>query len=82
PDPAPVSGAPAPYARRRVYLDRQAGWCETAVYHRDGLRPGHRIAGPAIITQRDSTILVLPDQAALVDHGGVIRIRTNQDSRQ
>jgi N-methylhydantoinase A/oxoprolinase/acetone carboxylase beta subunit len=58
-------------------MDRTSGWCDTAIYRRDDLRPGHAIAGPAIVTQRDSTILVLPDQSATVDRGGVIRVRAN-----
>ena len=35
-------------------------------------------AGPCVVTQRDSTILVLPDQHAIVDRGGVIRIRAKE----
>jgi N-methylhydantoinase A len=77
PDPPPVSAAPAPYAKRRVYMDRSIGWCETAIYRRDDLRPGHRLLGATIVTQRDSTILVLPDQSATIDRGGVIRIRSS-----
>jgi N-methylhydantoinase A len=81
PDPAPAAGAPAPYARRRVHVDRVTGWCDAAIHRRDDLKPGHRLAGPAIVTQRDSTILILPDQTALVDRGGVIRIRPVGDAR-
>ena len=57
-----VHGAPQPIARRRVYMDRANGWIDTAIYRRDDLRRGHIIPGPAIAEQRDSTILVLPDQ--------------------
>ena len=32
-------------------------------------------SGPCIVTQRDSTVLVLPDQEGTVDRAGVIRIR-------
>jgi N-methylhydantoinase A len=74
-EPPMASGTPEPVARRRVYMDRSAGWVETAVYRRDDLRRGHAISGPAIAEQRDSTILVLPDQVATVDRGGVVRIR-------
>ena len=72
---AEASGAPQPIAHRRVYMDRTHGWMDTPIYRRDDLRRGHVIDVPAIAEQRDSTILVLPDQTATVDRGGVIRIR-------
>ena len=37
---------------------------ETAVYERDRLYPGDRIAGPAVIAQMDSTTLLLSGQIA------------------
>lgn len=40
---------------------------DTKVYDRDKLRPGHKIAGPAIITQKDSTTVILPDHHGKVD---------------
>jgi N-methylhydantoinase A len=78
--PAPAEAAedptaPQSIARRRVYMDRANGWMETPIYRRDDLRRGHALPGPAIAEQRDSTILVLPDQVATVDRGGVMRIR-------
>ena len=61
-----------PVGRRKIYLEN--GYCDCAVYRRDDLRSTDRIRGPAIITQRDSTVLVLPDQEARVDQGDVLRI--------
>jgi N-methylhydantoinase A len=75
PEPAAVDGAPAAAAKRRIYFDRSSGWTESAIYRRDDLQRGHRLSGPCIVTQRDSTVLVLPDQQAIVDHAGIIRIR-------
>jgi len=75
PDPAAADLAPPPVGRRRIHLDRSLGWSEAAIYRRDDLARGHRLSGPCIVSQRDSTILVLPDQQAIVDRGGVIRIR-------
>ncbi|MBX7170471.1 MAG: hydantoinase/oxoprolinase family protein [Pyrinomonadaceae bacterium] len=40
---------------------------DTPIYDRDKLRPGHKIAGPAIITQKDSTTVILPDHHGKVD---------------
>ncbi|HNU08438.1 MAG TPA: hypothetical protein PKO33_11785, partial [Pyrinomonadaceae bacterium] len=37
------------------------------IYDREKLKPGNRIAGPAIITQKDSTTVILPDHHGKVD---------------
>ncbi|MFS8055409.1 hydantoinase/oxoprolinase family protein [Rhizobium sp. BR 317] len=42
----------------------------TAVYHRSDLRAGHRLTGPAIIAQDDTTTVVPPDFAVDVDRFG------------
>jgi N-methylhydantoinase A len=39
----------------------------TPIYDRGALRPGNRFAGPAIVTEFDSTTVVLPGYAAEVD---------------
>ncbi|MDS0476011.1 hydantoinase/oxoprolinase family protein [Natrinema sp. 1APR25-10V2] len=40
---------------------------ETPIYDRAQLQPGNAIAGPAIVTDDDSTVVVQPDHAATVD---------------
>ena len=45
------------------------------IYDRGKLRAGDRIAGPAIVTEMDSTTLIEPDCAAVVDAVGNILIR-------
>lgn len=40
---------------------------KTPIYDRNLLKPDNKIVGPAIITQNDSTTLVLPGYTALVD---------------
>jgi N-methylhydantoinase A len=42
-------------------------WLPTRVYDRARLRPGHRLQGPAIVTEFDSTTVVLSGYAAEVD---------------
>jgi N-methylhydantoinase A len=44
------------------------------IYDRAKLRAGDKIVGPAIVTEMDSTTLVLPDCEAVVDAYGVILI--------
>ncbi len=67
-------GAPS----RAKIRDHQV-WADGAmrpavIYDRSKLRAGDRIMGPAIVTEMDSTTLVLPDCEAVVDAYGVILI--------
>jgi N-methylhydantoinase A len=71
---ATASGAPEPASWRPVCLDVEAGFCDTPVYRRATLIPGHSVPGPAIIIQRDTTTVVLSGQHASVTDGSVIRI--------
>jgi N-methylhydantoinase A len=45
----------------------QGRWLPTKIYDRSRLRPSHRIDGPAIITEFDSTTVVLAAHTAEVD---------------
>jgi len=65
--------APSPAGYRDVYFDADRP-VATALYHRAALRPGMRLAGPAVIDQLDSTTLVFPGDAARVDGAGNIVI--------
>lgn len=73
-EPEAGRGAPKPVGTRRVYFDRATGWSEAAIHRREHLLPGHRIDGPAIVLQRDSTLVVLPGQVGRVDRRGTFRI--------
>jgi N-methylhydantoinase A len=42
-------------------------WLPTRIYDRSKLRPGNRVEGPAIVTEFDSTTVVLSGYAAEVD---------------
>ncbi len=66
------SDTPMPGSIRPVYLT--GNWVDTPIYSRTGLRPGHRIVGPAIIEQLDSTTLIRPNQNACVDAWNQITI--------
>ncbi|SDD06024.1 N-methylhydantoinase A [Paenibacillus sp. UNCCL117] len=59
----------APASYREVYFAEtdEPGFYQTAIYSRSELAPGDKLAGPAIIEQMDSTILILPGQTAVVD---------------
>ena len=55
-----------------VWVD--GGFKPAVIYDRSKLRAGDRIKGPAIVTEMDSTTLVLPDHEAVVDPFGTILI--------
>jgi len=55
---APGGDAPAPKVRRDVYL--RGGFRTVPVYDRERLAAGTRIEGPAIVEERESTIVVTP----------------------
>ena len=63
----------AKVAEERIYV--AGAHYAAAVYDRDALRAGNVVAGPAIITQIDSTTLVLPEHEGEIDRFGNILIR-------
>lgn len=52
-----------------------AGFVTTPIYDRARLPAGARVAGPAIVEQVDTTTVIPPGHAALVDPSGNLRIR-------
>lgn len=58
--------------KREVYFTEvnEPGFYETSIFQRSSLDAGDKIVGPAIVEQLDTTILILPDQTALVDSYG------------
>ncbi|MGE3247142.1 MAG: hydantoinase/oxoprolinase family protein [Beijerinckiaceae bacterium] len=62
----PASDKPSPVAAREAFFGER-GALSTPVYRRDDLGPGAEIAGPAIIEEKTSTIVVYPQQRATVD---------------
>ncbi|PKP84868.1 MAG: hydantoin utilization protein A [Alphaproteobacteria bacterium HGW-Alphaproteobacteria-2] len=68
---APGAGASAEAARqgtRRVHIGEE--WHETALYDRLTLPVGAEVAGPAILAQPDTTILIEPGFTGRVDRFG------------
>src|SRR5262249_2808202 len=64
---------------RRVHFG-DAGWTTSRVVDRDALRPGDTVAGPAIIDQLDSTIVLPPDTTAVVDAVGNVIISIGKET--
>lgn len=48
-------------------MPEAGGFVECPIYAREGLKPGNRIDGPAIVEQMDTTTVTLPDMQGAVD---------------
>jgi N-methylhydantoinase A len=59
---------------RSVYFPEIAGFTECPVFDRYRLRAGDMLSGPAIIEERESTVVVIPDSSATVDRSGNIAV--------
>jgi N-methylhydantoinase A len=53
----------------------EGGEVDASVYDRAKLKAGNVVPGPAIVTEMDSTTLILPGHAATVHPGGSLLIR-------
>lgn len=54
----PCDDDPAPADYRDVYVDRLRGLEKLPIFDGKDLRPGHRIAGPALVEQQTTTVLI------------------------
>ena len=72
-DEGGIDAAAAAIGGHSIFVDGSDH--EAVLYDRDALRAGNRITGPAVITEMDSTTLILPGYAGEVDKLGNIIIR-------
>jgi len=59
--------AAARIGERKIFFGREHGTLNCRIYNRDALEPAHKIAGPAVIEQMDTTTVIHPEQEATVD---------------
>jgi len=52
---------------RKIFFGKEHGILNTKIYGRELLEPEHRIFGPAVIEQMDTTTVIHPEQEAVVD---------------
>jgi N-methylhydantoinase A len=69
---AQAATSPQAQVSRKVWFDD--AFVETPVFRRDQLGPGSRIAGPAIVEQLDTTIVMDPRTEGVVDRLGNLLI--------
>lgn len=62
----PTGHSPEPASHRAVWFDNKV-YTNTPIFNRDALPAGFEFAGPAIVEQFDSTIVVPPKSTAVVD---------------
>ncbi len=65
-------GQPQPLSHRPIFL--RGTWHDAAVYARGDLRAGDRFDGPAVVSQPDTTVLVLPGWQARTDTLGYLHL--------
>jgi N-methylhydantoinase A len=65
--PESPAGVADPIATREVYFDAGSGWTPTPVYAGEALELGVRLAGPAIVEEPDTTIVVYPGWSCRLD---------------
>lgn len=64
-DPRPLDEARK--GKREIYLPEENGFAAVPVYDRYSLDPGAAFEGPAVVEERESTVIVGPESGAKVD---------------
>jgi 5-oxoprolinase (ATP-hydrolysing) len=76
---------PEPLERVRMYCladDQPAGWRDAELHHRESLRPGARVDGPAIVAERNATTVVDAGwRAELQSSGDLLLTRIRERTR-
>jgi N-methylhydantoinase A len=65
--PEPKQGVERVRGHRQVYFGADIGWLDTKVYRRSQLAVGESLAGPAIVEEMSSTLVLQPGQTLRVD---------------
>jgi N-methylhydantoinase A len=81
PRKAPGVGAPATATGRPVYFETTGRWETCPVYWREHLGAGATLAGPLVIEQVDSTVVLYPGDRASVDELGHMTVEVPGDGR-
>ena len=77
---SPAAGADK--GRRRAYFPETGGWIDCPIYDRYQLAAGQAIPGPAIVEERESTVIVGPGAQCCVDEQWNLMVELPVTSRQ
>lgn len=78
---AVAPGGPEVKGRRPVFFPELGRYVETAIYDRGQLVPGMSFAGPAVIEERECTIVAGPSASVRIDPLGAIFLDLNAPKR-
>ena len=73
-----ASGSGAEKAARRAYIPEAGGVVECPVWDRYRLGMDARLEGPAIVEERETTVLLLPGDTGRIDEHGNLLIEIGQ----
>ncbi|EOD59493.1 N-methylhydantoinase, partial [Amycolatopsis vancoresmycina DSM 44592] len=71
---AEASGGDARKGTRKAYFPSTGGFVDTDVFDRYRLAPGTRVGGPAIVEERESTVVVPPGAHCAVRDDGALEV--------
>jgi 5-oxoprolinase (ATP-hydrolysing) len=78
-----LTAAPLPAPARKARFYSGGAWHDCAIFVRDGLAPGHRIAGPAIVIEPHQTVVVEPGwQAEITARNHLVLRRVQPAARE
>ena len=77
---ADADGPNGPTGSRSAYFP-DCGYIDTQVYDRRALRPGSTITGPALVQERESTLVLAPHMAGVVRADGSIEVTIEGSTR-
>ena len=73
--------AVSPSETRKIFAEGK--WRDTGIFRREGLRPGNRVSGPALVIEPNQTIVVEPGwQAEITARNHVLLRRIEKKRRQ
>ena len=81
PAPAEAAGTVTAWLPEPSEPGDRGRWTECPVYERGTLRPGHRLTGPAIVVERESTLLLPAGDTARVTESGNLLIEVSATER-
>ena len=76
-----ASQSPTPFELRSVWHGEH-GWLDTPVFRGADLRGGHRLAGPLLVEELTTTLLVGPFSGLTVDRSGDFVLDTGRDAAE
>lgn len=77
--PSVESADDASLGTHDAYFPKAQGYVETAVYDRYRLRPDAVIEGPALIQERESTLVLTPGMSCTVAADGSVLVKLQPD---